>query len=182
MTRIFIAIFVALALSGTAQAQPETDDAKAYEAGLKSYLDGDASSAWFFWIGPAERGYRDAQFSIGHLYRMGEGVPSDPKTAAVWFKRAADQGDPHAMLNLALMHEQGFGVTRDLALGYAFAARAGRLLKGEEFERAKLAASRIAVGFVDGDPERARRLIIEMDREHPIGAVATGGRPAAQTR
>jgi hypothetical protein len=174
MIRAVVALMVVLTFCGTARAQTSVDDAKAYEAGLKAYMDGDPGSAWFFWIGPAERGYRDAQFSIGHLYRAGEGVPADPKTAAKWFGRAADQGDAHAMLNLALMHEQGVGVTRDLALAYAYAARAGRLLSGEEFERAKIAASRIAVGFSAGDPERARRLIIEMDRTHPLTTVGAG--------
>ncbi|MBL8805857.1 MAG: sel1 repeat family protein [Rhodospirillales bacterium] len=175
--RVALGLLVVLALAGPAVAQPAGDDEKAYEAGLKSYLDGDPGSAWFFWIGPAERGNRDAQFSIGHLYRAGEGVPADPKTAADWFARAAAQGDAHAMLNLALMHEQGLGVSRDLALAYAYAARAGRLLEGEEFERAKIAAARIAVGFSDGDPERARRLIIDMDRRQPLGTAAAGRNP-----
>lgn len=178
MRRVLPMLLLALILPVAAVAQPTADDAKAYDSGLKAYLDGDATSAWFFWIGPAERGNRDAQFSIGHLYRAGEGVPADPAAAAVWFRRAAEQGDPHAMLNLALMHEQGAGVPRDLALAYAYAARAGRALEGEEFERAKLAAARIVVGFAEGDQERARRLLIEMDRQRPLGP--TGGRPLAR--
>jgi len=159
---------VLLLAAGQALAQAPPPDDAAYEAGLKAYLDGDAESAWFLWTGPAERGHRQAQFSLGHLYRAGEGVPADPETAARWFARAAEQGDPHAMLNLALMHEQGSGVPRDLPLAYAHAARAGRLLQGEEFERARLAAARIAVRFAPGDDERARRLLIEMDRRRPL--------------
>ena len=75
-----------------------------------------------------------------------------------------------AMQNLALMHEQGAGVSRDLALGYVYAARAGRLLAGEDFDRARLAASRIAAGFAPGNADRARRLLIEMDRQRPLGS------------
>jgi hypothetical protein len=70
-------------------------------------------------------------------------------------------------------------MARDLAMGYAYAARAGRLLEGEEFERAKIAASRIAVGFTGGDADRARRLIIEMDRQHPLGPRRQGPGPSA---
>jgi len=174
----FLAAFVlVLGLAAPLHAQTPAEDALTYEAGLKAYLGGDPAGAWFFWLGPAERGHREAQFSIGHLYRAGEGVPPDPAAAAQWFMRAADQGDPHAMLNLALMHEQGAGVPRDLALGYAHAARAGRILQGEEFERARVAAARIAVGFAEGDADRARRLIIEMDRRKPLPPVSQGTTP-----
>lgn len=168
MRALLAAGLVALCLAAPARALTPAEDAQTYEAGLNAYLAGDPAAAWFFWLGPAERGHRDAQFSIGHLYRTGEGVPADPVAAAQWFTRAAEQGDPHAMLNLALMLEQGAGVPRDLALGYAHAARAGRLLQGEDFERARLAAARIAVGFAPGESDRARRLIIELDRRRPI--------------
>lgn len=167
---------VLLIVAGQALAQVPPDEA-AYESGLKAYLDGDAESAWFLWMGPAERGHRQAQFSLGHLYRAGEGVPADPEIAARWFVRAADQGDPHAMLNLALMHEQGSGVPRDLPLAYVHAARAGRLLQGEEFERARIAAARIAVRFAPGEDERARRLLIEMDRRRPLAPQVGPRRP-----
>lgn len=177
MKTLLFACLLALGIAGPLRAQSPAEDAQTYEAGLKAYLAGDPAGAWFFWLGPAERGHRDAQFSIGHLYRTGEGVPADPVSAARWFARAADQGDPHAMLNLALMHEQGAGVPRDLALGYAHAARAGRMLQGEEFERARVAAARIAVGFTDGDADRARRLIIEMDRRKPLPPSSQGPTP-----
>jgi len=171
-----IALF-ALVFVAPAHSQTPVEDAQTYEAGLKAYLDGDPATAWFFWLGPAERGHRDAQFSLGHLYRTGEGVPADPALAGQWFSRAAEQGDPHAMLNLALMHEQGAGMPRDLPLAYAFAARAGRLLAGEDFERAKLAAARISVGFAPGEADRARRLLIELDRRRPLPAIEPRRQP-----
>jgi TPR repeat protein len=168
MKALLRVVLVAFVFIAPAQAQTPAEDALTYEAGLKAYLDGDPATAWFFWLGPAERGHRDAQFALGHLYRTGEGVPVDPVLAGQWFARAADQNDPHAMLNLALMHEQGAGVARDLPLAYVFAARAGRLLAGEDFERARIAAARISVGFAPGEAERARRLLIELDRRRPL--------------
>lgn len=177
MRSILFALVLAVGIAAPLHAQTPEEDAQTYEAGLKAYLDGDPAGAWFFWLGPAERGHRESQFSIGHLYRAGEGVPADPASAAMWFTRAADQGDPHAMLNLALMHEQGVGLPRDLAIGYAHAARAGRMLQGEDFERARVAAARIAVGFAPGDADRARRLIIEMDRRKPLPPAMQGVQP-----
>lgn len=164
--------FVALVLLGlavVAQAQPRAaPEALSYDQGLRAYLEGDAAEAWFVWLRLAQAGDAEAQFSMGHLYRAGEGVPRDAAIAADWFARAAAQGHGHAMLNLALMHEQGAGVARDLAMAYAHAARAGRLLDGESLERARTAAARIALVFQPADAERARRLLIEMDRRQPL--------------
>jgi hypothetical protein len=153
-----------------AQTPPAPPQAATYDDGLKAYLEGDYTVAWFAWLGLAEAGNAEAQFSMGHLYRAGEGVPRDAAIAADWFARAAAQGHGHAMLNLALIHEQGAGVSRDPALAYAYAARAGRILEGENFERARSAAARIALGFQPSDAERARRLLIEMDRRQPLPA------------
>jgi TPR repeat protein len=166
MRRLIFAACLLIASSASAQLRPEA----AYERGLKAYLDGDAATAAQSWAGPAAQGLADAQFALGHLYRTGEGVAADPAVAAAWFARAAAQGHPHAMLNLALLIEQGQGVSRDLGLAYAYAARAGRQLQGEEFERARTAATRIAAGFTGDDAERARRLLLEMDRRPPAAA------------
>lgn len=173
MSARLLALFL-LVVSFAAEAQaPAAPQAATYEDGLKAYLEGDHAAAWFAWLGLAEAGNAEAQFSMGHLYRAGEGVPRDAAIAADWFARAAAQGHGHAMLNLALMHEQGAGVPRDLALAYAYAARAGRILEGENFERARSAAARIALGFQPSDAERARRLLIEMDRRQPLPARST---------
>jgi uncharacterized protein len=170
MVARFLALtLLVFALDAAAQS-PRASSAASYEEGLTFYLEGDHAAAWFAWLGLAEAGDAEAQFSMGHLYRMGEGVPRDPAIAADWFARAAAQGHGHAMLNLALMHEQGSGVARDLALAYAHAARAGRILESDSHERARIAAARIALGFQPNDAERARRLLIEMDRRQPVPA------------
>ena len=78
--------FVALVLLGLANAvaaQPRaTSDAPGYDAGLQAYLAGDPAAAWFLWFGLAERGDAEAQFSMGHLYRVGEGVPPGAERVA----------------------------------------------------------------------------------------------------
>jgi len=164
-----LAALVLLGLATSAAAQPRAvPEAASYDQGLRAYLEGDPAEAWFVWLRLAQAGDAEAQFSMGHLYRAGEGVPRDAAIAADWFARAAAQGHGHAMLNLALMHEQGAGVARDLAMAYAHAARAGRLLEGESLERARTAAARIALVFQPADAERARRLLIEMDRRQPL--------------
>jgi TPR repeat protein len=167
--------FLLFAGEASAQNRPASETF-VYDQGLRSYLEGDHGAAWFTWLALATAGDAEAQFSMGHLYRVGEGVPSDARIAADWFTRAASQGHGQAMLNLALMHEQGAGVSRDPALAFVFADRAGRVLAGASLERARTAAARIALSFQPNDAERARRLMLEIERRQPLPA-RTPARP-----
>ena len=44
------------------------------------------------WTPLAEQGSANAQFNLGGMYEYGEGVPQDYKTAAKWYRLAAEQG------------------------------------------------------------------------------------------
>ena len=44
------------------------------------------------------------------LYLTGAGVARDPDEAAIWFKRAADAGDPDAQADLASAAADGGGI------------------------------------------------------------------------
>src|SRR2546421_93623 len=50
----------------------------------------------------AEAGYAPAEASIGGAYMDGSGVPEDTVEARRWLKRASDQGDPNAIVRLAV--------------------------------------------------------------------------------
>src|SRR5262249_29516299 len=50
-----------------------------------------------------------AQFNLGQFYSFGLGVHRDPGEAAVWFRKAADQGMIGAIESLGLMHVTGIG-------------------------------------------------------------------------
>ncbi|MDP7426550.1 MAG: SEL1-like repeat protein [Rhodospirillales bacterium] len=41
-----------------------------------------------------------AQFNLGGMYAEGKGATKDYKTAAKWYKLAAEQGDADAQFNL----------------------------------------------------------------------------------
>lgn len=47
------------------------------------------------------------------MYRKGEGVPQDYAEAVKWFRRAAEQGNVAAQVNLSFMYEKGYGVPQD---------------------------------------------------------------------
>ena len=47
------------------------------------------------------------------MYQVGEGIPQDYKTAAKWYRLAAEQGDVTAQFNLGVMSVKGVGVPQD---------------------------------------------------------------------
>lgn len=61
----------------------------------------------------AEKGEVKAQYNLGIMYLLGQGVPHDSKEAATWFREAAGQGDADAQYHLGLMYTQGLGVPQD---------------------------------------------------------------------
>ncbi len=61
----------------------------------------------------AEQGHADAQYNLGNMYRKGEGVPQDDKTAVKWYTLAAEQGLAYAQYSLGLMYALGYGVIQD---------------------------------------------------------------------
>ncbi|CAG5126520.1 unnamed protein product [Candidula unifasciata] len=56
----------------------------------------------------AHLGYDVAQHQVGQRYLQGKGVEPHPEKAMEWFRKAADQGHPHAAYNLAIGHLKGY--------------------------------------------------------------------------
>jgi TPR repeat protein len=64
----------------------------------------------------AERDHEDAQYNLGFMYLLGEGVPKDTKEGLRWLLRAADQGDEMSIRLLADLYQNGhYGVPLDPA-------------------------------------------------------------------
>lgn len=55
----------------------------------------------------ASLGYSSAQHQVGQRYLHGKGVEKHHEKAMEWFRKAADQGHPHAAYNLAVGHLKG---------------------------------------------------------------------------
>ncbi|XP_068237534.1 uncharacterized protein [Palaemon carinicauda] len=58
----------------------------------------------------AHFGHKEAQATVGHKLLVGKGVEKNHTAAMEWFKKAADQGHPHASYNLAVGHLQGYKI------------------------------------------------------------------------
>ena len=47
-----------------------------------------------------------------------QGVPQDDARAVLWWRKAAEQGDPMSQSNLGVMYQSGRGVPQDFAEAY----------------------------------------------------------------
>ena len=61
----------------------------------------------------AEQGDANAQFNLGWMYAIGDGVPKDSTEAVKWFRKAAEQGNANAQCSLGLKYDKGDGVPKD---------------------------------------------------------------------
>ena len=69
-------------------------------------------------IRDAEAGNAKAQTQLGYMHQFGNGVAQDYLVAAVWYKRAAAQGEPLGQYYLGHMYDKGLGVPVDYIEAY----------------------------------------------------------------
>jgi uncharacterized protein len=72
----------------------------------------------------AEQGIAHAQYDLGVMSQMGQGVPQDYSEAVKWFRKAADQGDANAESFLGLMYLRWRAVQKDFIEAYKWVSLA----------------------------------------------------------
>lgn len=95
------------------------------------------------WLPKAKKGDIFAQYVLGHMYCVGQGVPKDLTTGISWYQRAADQGFAPGQLALGTMYYNGEGVKQD----YGVAAKWFRLAADKGYDRAQ---SNLAALYLSG--------------------------------
>jgi TPR repeat protein len=105
---LFASGVLALALIGTAVAGP-------FEQGQVAYRRDDYAEALRVW---GQLPDARAQFGIGQMYYMGQGVLRDNAQADEWYRKAADQGFGYAQFDLGAAYEDGRGVPQDYSLAH----------------------------------------------------------------
>ena len=82
-------------------------------------IDAKDSSGRDWLVKSAENGLSDAQQLLGRLLLHGSsGFKKDESRSAIWFERAAEQGDPKAAELLGTMFAAGVGVPEDYVLAF----------------------------------------------------------------
>jgi len=111
-----VAIWRPLAEKGDADAEFNLGQAYRLGRGVPTNLA--AAKTWF--ERAANQGHVDAQTTLGLLLFQN----GDQADGLKWLKKAADQGEPRALLIYGTALVNGDSVTQDPALGYAFVSRA----------------------------------------------------------
>lgn len=96
MLRRFSTSFRALAAFCALAAWPAAAD---YAAGVRAWGRSDFTTAAREFLPAAQAGDAEAQFMMGRLYALGDGVPTDWGQAWVWHDRAARQGHAEARVS-----------------------------------------------------------------------------------
>ena len=87
------------------------------EAGEAAYFKHDYANAMRLLRPLADAGNAPAQNRLASIYFWGgHGVQQDAAQAALWYRRAADQGNALAQAHLGLMYEHGYGVPRNAVM------------------------------------------------------------------
>lgn len=97
-------MMLAWAAAAAALAAPTAASAQDVEAGVRAWTAERYEEAVRNWRPLADRGDADAQFNLGHAYRLGRGVPRNMNLAEQWYERAARAGhvEAQAMYGLIL--------------------------------------------------------------------------------
>lgn len=130
----------------------EERDALLLRAGELGSLDGQRDLGTLYatgdWTGPrdldraaewyrraAERGHSDAQYNLGFMYLLGEGVPKDHEEGLRWLRLAADQGYESSFRLLADLYRNGcYGIPMDLEEAARWDERHRAAARGEAGE------------------------------------------------
>jgi TPR repeat protein len=77
------------------------------EEGITAYQQQDYQAALNAWNSAAQQGDADAEYNLGQLYRLGQGVKISYPAAQSYYLKAAKKNHPLAQLNLGTMYYSG---------------------------------------------------------------------------
>jgi TPR repeat protein len=99
----------------------------------------------------ADAGDRVAQFNLGQMHRLGDGVPPNPAEAFRWYLKAAEAGHPGAQNNLGMSYLEGVGTAKDPEKARHWLEKAA----AQGFQKAKETLARLPPATAPSPPERA---------------------------
>ncbi len=152
-----VALVLSLSLAMQVAAGP-------FEDGVAAHSRGDYTTALRLFRPLADRGHTSAQFLLGGMYALGQGVPQSYAEAVAWYRKAADQGDPKAQSYLGIMYANGQGVRQNLVQAHKWCSLAAARFPASESEdrdKAVRNRDRIAAKMPPAKIAEAQRLARE---------------------
>ena len=89
-----------------------------FQKGTAAYNSGDYATALRIWKPLAKQGNAYAQYWLGWMYAMGEGVSYNNKTAVKWYRLAAKKRHALSQGKLSVIYALGKGVIKDLVYAH----------------------------------------------------------------
>ncbi|MFQ5526960.1 MAG: caspase family protein, partial [Thermoanaerobaculia bacterium] len=128
------------------------------------------------WLPQAKAGDQEAQYYVGQIFEKGLGALPDFESAAVWYRRAAEQDYGAAQISLGYLYELGLGVDQDDVEALNWYRRAAGLaqdlvvLGEDEYQelltaRAELGVTRKEVETLELELEELRRQMNEIESQ-----------------
>lgn len=112
----------------------------------------------------ANKGDRNAQFSLGVLYYQGNGVMSDLAQAQKWIRKAAEQNHSQAQYNLGIMLANGHGSSADLIEAYAWL----KISSNNGYSAAEDSVKQLGDELSSGEKKKADEKIISIKKEFKL--------------
>ena len=131
MKRSLCAAALSVMLATNVMAEPTVDK------GYKAYKDGDFETALYNFRPLAAQGDAYAQYVLGVMYAMSQGVMRDDKRAAELYRKSAEQGFSDAQYALGRMYKGARGVMQDHKQAYNWFSKAAE--QGHKKAKADLA-------------------------------------------
>jgi TPR repeat protein len=75
-------------------------------------------------LAKAKAGSAQAQYQLGNMYYLGDGVRRDYSQAEFWFRKGAEQGDPDSQFMLGGLYHFGQGVPQDPVQAFTWVKKA----------------------------------------------------------
>ncbi len=110
----------ALLLLGAAEVSASAD----FQKGEEAHKAGDYPAALRELSPLAEQGNAEAQFMLGEMYGLGQGVAPDEPQAMAWYRKAAEQGNARAQIEVGHGYRYGHGVPKDYSQAMAWYRKA----------------------------------------------------------
>ncbi len=105
----------------------------------------------------------DAQFTLGHMYFKGDGIPRSYNEAVALWQKSADQGHAAAQYSLGVMYVEGKGVIQDYLLSHMYS----NLAASQGRENADHNRDAVALRMTSEQIAKAQQMAREWVDRHP---------------
>jgi len=150
-------LLAALLLCVVGVAPASADVWSDYLSGRDLYRKKEYAAAYPLLLRAAQAGDARAQFWIGEMNRTGEYPHLDGKGAALWYRKAADQGHAPAQMALAMMLHRGVDIPLDRIGAYRWATVGAERMDGKLGERAAALAGAYGASLSEAEREPAKQ-------------------------